>query len=45
MIENVQRADMSPTEEAEAAAKVLGRCGGDREEAARRLGWERKTGF
>jgi ParB family chromosome partitioning protein len=43
LIENVQRADMSPTEEAEAAAKILGRCQGDREEAARRLGWSRST--
>ena len=41
LIENCQRADMSPAEEAEAAAKILARCEGDREEAARRLGWTR----
>lgn len=43
LIENIQRANMSPTEEAEAAAKILGRCQGDRDEAARRLGWSRST--
>jgi ParB family chromosome partitioning protein len=43
LIENIQRADMSPTEEAEAAAKILGRCQGDRDEASRRLGWSRTT--
>ena len=43
LVENIQRADMSPTEEAAAAAKVLGRCDGDREEAARNLGWSRST--
>jgi fucose 4-O-acetylase-like acetyltransferase len=43
LIENVQRANMSPTEEAEAAAKILGRCQGDRDETARRLGWSRST--
>lgn len=43
LIENVQRADMSPAEEAEAAAKILARCDGDREEAAKRLGWTRST--
>lgn len=42
LIENVNRAGMSPGEEAEAAAKVLGRCNGDRDEAARRLGWKRE---
>lgn len=39
--ENVVRANMSAAEEAEAAAKVLARCNGDRDEAARRLGWTR----
>lgn len=39
-VENVQRSDMSPAEEAEAAAKTLAACGGDRAEAARRLGWK-----
>ena len=43
LIENVQRANMSPTEEAAAASKVLGRCEGNRDEAAKRLGWPRKT--
>ncbi len=43
LIENVQRANMSPTEEAEAAAKILGHCQGDRDEASRRLGWSRST--
>ncbi|MFA6120890.1 MAG: PRTRC system ParB family protein [Sideroxydans sp.] len=40
-IENIHRAAMSPTEEAEAAARELGRCGGDRDEAAGRLGLKR----
>jgi ParB family chromosome partitioning protein len=39
LVENIQRANMSPTEEAEAAAKILGRCNGDREETARLLSW------
>lgn len=43
LTENVERAQMSPTEEAEAAARVLGNCAGDREEAAKRLGWSRTT--
>lgn len=43
LIENVSRANMSPTEEASAAAKVLGRCEGNRDEAANRLGWSRST--
>ena len=43
LIENVQRADMSPAEEAEAAAKILARCDGDRDESAKRLGWTRST--
>lgn len=43
LTENVQRANMSPTEEAQAAAKVLGRCDGNRDEASRRLGWNRQT--
>lgn len=43
LIENVQRANMSPSEEAQAAAKVLGNCSGDRDEAAKRLGWTRST--
>ena len=43
LIENVSRANMSSTEEAVAAAKILGRCEGSRDEAAKRLGWTRKT--
>ena len=43
LVENVQRANMSPTEEAAAAAKILGTCNGDREEASKRLGWSRST--
>ncbi|WP_454754730.1 PRTRC system ParB family protein [Cupriavidus necator] len=43
LIENAQRADMSPSEEAAAASKIVGHCKGDREEAARLLGWSRST--
>jgi len=43
LIENVSRANMSPAEEAVAAAKILGRCDGNRDEAAKRLGWSRTT--
>ncbi len=43
LIENIQRANMSPTEEAAAASRILGRCEGHRDEAANRLGWTRKT--
>ncbi|MGP8441499.1 PRTRC system ParB family protein [Burkholderia vietnamiensis] len=43
LVENIQRADMSPGEEALAAAKMVGRCKGDREEAARRIGWSVQT--
>lgn len=43
LTENHERAPMSPTEEAEAAARILGNCAGDREEAAKRLGWSRTT--
>jgi ParB family chromosome partitioning protein len=43
LIENVSRANMSPTEEASAAAKILGRCEGNRDDAANRLGWSRST--
>lgn len=43
LIENVSRANMSPAEEAVAAAKILGRCEGNRDEAAKRLGWSRST--
>lgn len=40
--ENADRSDMDPAEDAEAAAKALGMFGGDREEAAKRLGWTRQ---
>lgn len=43
LVENVQRANMNPAEEAEAASEILGLCGGDRAEAARRLGWNAQT--
>lgn len=39
LIENTIRADMSPTEEAEAAYKLLVRYNNDRDEVALRLGW------
>ncbi|MBR8278337.1 PRTRC system ParB family protein [Burkholderia cenocepacia] len=41
--ENIQRDDMSPGDEAVEAARLLGRCQGDREEAARRIGWSLAT--
>lgn len=41
--ENLLRASMTPVEEAETAQVVLGHCKGDREEAAKRLGWSRST--
>lgn len=40
LIENVQRGGMNPAEEAESAARILARVSGDRDEAARRLGWK-----
>ena len=43
LAENIERADMTPVEEAEAAARVLGNCQGNRDEAAKRLGWSRST--
>lgn len=43
IIENIQRSDMSPAEEATAAAEYVGLCKGDREEAARVFGWSRTT--
>lgn len=39
LIENTVRDDMSVTEEAVAAGKILERVNGDRDEAARTLGW------
>lgn len=41
--ENINRENMTPVEEAEAAATVLGHCKGDRDEAAKRMGWSRAT--
>lgn len=41
--ENFDRVDMSPTEEAEQAARILGHAAGNRDEAAKRLGWSRTT--
>ncbi|MGU7775652.1 PRTRC system ParB family protein [Burkholderia sp. MR1-5-21] len=43
LVENIQRADMSPGEEAVEVAKLVGRHKGDREEAARRIGWSVAT--
>lgn len=43
MVENIQRQQMSPAEEAEAAAKLLGELGGDRAETARQLGLSART--
>jgi PRTRC genetic system ParB family protein len=43
LIENIQRADMAPSEEAMAAARIVGQAKGDRDEAARVLGWSRAT--
>lgn len=43
LVENIARANMSPTEEAAAAAKLVGRLSGDRDEASRLLGWSRAT--
>ncbi|MBJ9698153.1 PRTRC system ParB family protein [Burkholderia cenocepacia] len=43
LIENIQRSNLSPGEEAVDAARLLGRCKGDREEAARRIGWSLPT--
>lgn len=39
LVENTLRDDMSVTEEAKAAGKILSRCKGDREETARILAW------
>lgn len=39
LVENIIRANMSPTEEAVAAGKVLAKNNNDRDETARELGW------
>ncbi len=41
IIENVSRDDIAPSEEAVAAARMVGKLKGDREEAARIFGWSR----
>jgi len=43
IVENIQRDDMAPSEEAIAAAELVGSLKGDRDEAARVLGWSRGT--
>lgn len=43
LVENIQRSNMSPTEEAVAASEIVGRLNGDRDEAALCLGWSRTT--
>ena len=43
LAENIEREDMTAVEEAEAAAKVLGNCKGDRIEAAKVMGWRPAT--
>lgn len=41
LAENNEREDPSIIEDAEGAARMMGLCNGDREEAIRRLGWSR----
>lgn len=43
LVENIQRDDMSPAEEAIAAAEYVGLLKGDRDETARVFGWTRAT--
>ena len=43
VIENIQRANMAPSEEAVAAAELVGIYKGDRDEVARIFGWNRAT--
>lgn len=40
LTENIERAPMTPVEEAEGAAQMLADCKGDRAEAAARMGWK-----
>lgn len=40
LVENTDRKPMTPLDEAEAAARILAACKGDRAEAARQLGWK-----
>lgn len=41
-IENTARSNMSEAEEAQGARRVVDRCGGDRDAAAKSLGWSRR---
>jgi PRTRC genetic system ParB family protein len=43
LMENIQREDLSPAEEARDAAELLGIQGGDRDMTAKILGWSRST--
>lgn len=43
LTENIERAPMTPVEEAEGAATMLADCRGDRVEAAKRMGWSLPT--
>lgn len=43
LTENVEREKMSTLDESESASRILGACKGDRDEAARMLGWNRTT--
>ncbi|WGS55059.1 ParB/RepB/Spo0J family partition protein (plasmid) [Paraburkholderia sp. D15] len=43
LTENIQRAGLSPAEEARDAAELLGLHGGDRDVTAKTLGWSRST--
>lgn len=43
LMENIQREDLSPAEEARDAAELLGMQGGDRDVTAKILGWSRST--
>ncbi|MGF6915913.1 PRTRC system ParB family protein [Paraburkholderia sp. 40] len=43
LMENIQREDLSPAEEARDAAELLGLQGGDRDVTAKILGWSRST--
>ena len=42
LTENVEREQMTAVEEAESGSRIVGDCQGDRDEASRRLGWDRK---
>jgi ParB family transcriptional regulator, chromosome partitioning protein len=42
VVENSARSDMSESDEAQGARRVVDRCGGDRDAAAKTLGWSRR---